>query len=123
MSKSLTEQEVGIYLNQGKTIEVFLGKISDDNEIISWIDLQKDKDNLVAVTYYEVYDEGNIDWLDLYAFSFVDPDMDFETNEFESTEKAIKYIKEKYRLTEPKFLLRAGIQEEYEKLLISEGRQ
>jgi len=119
----MNEQEVEIYLNQGKTIEVFLGKISDDNEIISWIDLQKTKDNLVTVTYYEVFDEGNLDWLDLYAFSFVDPDMDFETNEFASTEEAIKYIKENYQLTEPKFLVRGGIQIEYEKLLISEGRQ
>jgi len=104
-------------------LKSFLEKISDDNEIISWIDLQKTKDDRVIVTYYEVFDEGNLDWLDLYASSFVDPDMDFETNEFDTIEEATNYIKEKYQLTEPKFLIRGRIQTEYEKLLISEGRE
>ncbi|WP_299991880.1 hypothetical protein [uncultured Pontibacter sp.] len=122
MNRNLTQQEVEASLTSGKTIEVFLGRISDDSEIISWLDLQKTKDNLVEVTCYEVYDEGNLEWLDLYAFSFVDPDMEFESNQFETVEEAIRFIKGKYRLTEPKFLTRGAIQTEYENLLIAEGR-
>jgi hypothetical protein len=123
MNRVLTPQEIEPLLNARKTIEVFLGRINEDNEIISWIDLQKNKKNFVEVTYYEVYDEGSLEWLDLYAFSFVDPDMEFETEQFEKVEDAIVFIKEKYLLSEPEFLLRGGIQAKYEKLLISEERE
>lgn len=122
MNRNLIQQEVEALLNSGKAVEVFLGRISDDNEIISWLDLQKTKGNLVEVTYYEVYDKGSLEWLDLYAFSFVDPDMEFESNQFETVEEAIRFIKGKYKLTKPKFLTRGAIQTEYENLLIAEGR-
>jgi hypothetical protein len=123
MIKYLIQDEIISLINAGKTIEVFLGRISDDKEVISWLDLQKTNNYLVKTTYYEVYDEGNLEWLDLYAFTFVDPDMEFETNQFNNVEDAINFIKEKYKLAEPKFLTRGGIQKEYEKLLISEGRE
>lgn len=123
MIQYLTQQEAGTLLNLGKTIEVFLGRNSEDKEIVSWIGLQNSKNNRVEVSYYEVYDEGSLDWLDLYAFSFLDPDMDFETKKFNNVEEAINHIKEKYNLPEPKFLNRGGIQDEYKKLLISEGRK
>ncbi|KAA5539653.1 hypothetical protein [Adhaeribacter rhizoryzae] len=123
MTRYLTEQEIGTLLNLSKTIEVFFGRNKEDNEIISWVDLQKGKNNRIQVNYYEVYDEGSLDWLDLYAFSFVDPDKYFETEEFKNIEDAVKHIKEKYNMPEPKFLNRGGIQDEYEKLLIAEGRE
>jgi hypothetical protein len=123
MTKYLSPQEILSLLNTGKSIEVFLGRISDDNEIISWVDLQKAKDGLIEVTNYEVYDEGSLEWLDLYAFSYVDPDMEFENNQFENVEDAIEFIKKKYLSAVPKFLIRGEIQTEYEKLLISEGRE
>jgi hypothetical protein len=103
MTRYLNEQEIGTHINLGKTIEVFFGRNNEDNEIISWLDLQKVENNQIQVTYYEVYDEGSLDWLDLYAFSFVDPDMEFETKKFNDVEDAVKYVKEKYNLPEPKF--------------------
>jgi hypothetical protein len=123
MTEYLSPQEISPLLNTGKTIEVFLGRSNDDNEIISWVDFQKIKNGLYEVTYYEVYDEGSLEWLDLYAFSFVDPDMEFEINRFENVEDAIGFIKKRYTSTEPKFLKIGGIQNEYEKLLISEGQE
>ena len=123
MNRSLSEIEIETLINLGKTVEAFLGRINEDKEIVSWIDLRKTKKGRVKLTYHEVYDEGSLEWLDLYAFTLVDPDMDVETYKFDSVQDALKFIKEKYNVHEPKFLNSGVIQDEYKKLLISEGRE
>ena len=123
MSKYLDSQTVDAYLNLGKTIEVFLGRISDDNEIISYLDLQKTKSGDLQVTYYEHYDEGSLDILDLYSFSFVDPDMNFENYTFQNIDLVTEYIRNRYKLNEVKFVNVGVIQNEYEELLKSERQK
>jgi hypothetical protein len=121
MRKYLDENEVNTHLNLGRTVEVFLGRINEDKEIISYLTLSKTKEQKIEVTYIEHYDEGNLEFLDLYSFSYVDPDMDFETNHFDNTEKAIKYIKERFRLGKINFVNAGIIQDEYAELLKAEG--
>jgi len=122
MSKYLDEQEVNTYLNLGRAVEVFLGRINEDKEVISYLTLSKTKEDKINVTYIEHYDEGSLEFLDLYAFSYVDPDMNCEANHFDSTEIAIKYIQERFQLNKIHFVNEGIIQDEYAELLKSEGR-
>lgn len=122
MKKYIDKQTVSTYLNLGKTIEVFLGRISNDKSIICYLDIVRTKDTDIELTYYEVYDEGNLEFLDLYSFSSVDPDMDFETYRFDHIDRVIEFIHERFKVTEIKFVNAGIIQNEYEDLLISEGR-
>jgi hypothetical protein len=121
MRKYLDEKEVNTLLNLGKTVEVFLGRINEDKEVIGYLTLSKTKEEKIEVIYIQHYDDGNLEFLDLYSFSYVDPDMDFETNYFDNTEKAIKYIQERFLLGKINFVNAGIIQVEYAELLKSEG--
>jgi hypothetical protein len=121
MRKYLDENEVNTYLNLGRTVEVFLGRINEDKEIISYLALSKTKEQKIEVTYIEHYDEGNLEFLDLYSFSYVEPDMDFEMNHFDNTDKAIRHIKERFRLGKINFVNAGIIQDEYAELLKAEA--
>jgi len=121
MSRYLIKEEIITLLNLGKPVEAFLGRLSDDEEILTWISLEKSKENQIVLNINEVYDEGSLDYLDIYDFSFVDSDMDFETLEFADLENAIEFIKDRFKFTECKFLTKGVIQDEYKKLLLTEG--
>ena len=100
MARYLIEDEIITLLNLGKPVESFTGRIGDDQEILTWISLEKSKKNDILLNIYEVYDERNLDLLDIYGFSYVDPDMEFETMEFADLKGAISFIKEKFKLTD-----------------------
>ncbi len=120
MTKYLDEVTAATYLRLGKTIEIFLGRSFEDNEILNFIEINNDNRDAVSVTLLQVFDEGSLEYLDLYSFSYVDPDMDFETYTFPDFSSAKKYIKEKFELQEFTFLPQGGSQAEYERLLLKE---
>ena len=112
----LTEIEITTLLNLGKTLEFFLGPSHEDNDVINWIDICKGIRGTIELSTYSVFDEGNIDHIDLYSFSAVDPDNDFETIEFQTLDSALTFIKDKYRLADLRFVNRGMIQDEYKSL-------
>lgn len=112
----LTEIEITTLLNLGRTLELFLGPSRDDNNVINWIGICKGTQGTIELSTYSVFDEGDIEHLDLYSFSSVDPDSDFETIEFPSLESALTFIRDKYRLTALRFVNRGMIQDEYKTL-------
>ena len=122
MNKYLDLTTVQSYLNLGKTMEVFLGRISEDKEVISYIDLKRTESGEFEINHYELFDEGGLEFVDLYSFSSFDPDMGFETHTFDSIDLVIEFIHDISKLNEIKFLNAGLIQDEYKKLLISEGR-
>jgi len=109
----LTEIEITTLLNLGKTLELFLGPSHDDNDVINWIDIGKGTKGIIELNTYSVFDEGDIDHLDLYSFSSVNPDEEFETTEFETLESALTFIKDKYQLADLRFVNQGMIQDEY----------
>ncbi|MBF9252620.1 hypothetical protein I2I11_04895 [Pontibacter sp. 172403-2] len=121
MTRYLIEDEIITLLNLGKPVEAFIGRISDDQEILTWIGLEKSNENHVLLNIYEVFDEGNLDYVDIYDFSYVDPDLEFETTEFSDFAGTIQFIKERFKLNEINFLTKGGIQDEYKKLILAEG--
>ena len=116
MRKQLTLQEVNSTLSRGKTVEIFLGRINEDKEIISWLGVEL-VDGLIVTTQYYVYDEGNLNYLDLYSFSYVDPDMEFPRHEFNTLEQAFVFLESRYKMPSPKFVNSGLIQNEYKDLL------
>ena len=122
MGRYIDKQQINTYLNLGKTIEVFLGRINIDRAVLSYLELTKTKNNKIQLTIFEHYDEGNLNWLDIYDFSYIDPDEEFETIEFDDIENAIEEIKARFQLNEVKFVNQGVIQDEYKDLLKLEGR-
>jgi hypothetical protein len=122
MTKYLDRQTVNTYLNLGRTIEVFLGRICENKQIIRYLSFEKLSNGKIEVTLLEHYDEGNIDLLDIYSFTYVDPDMDFKTFLFDNIDNAIDFISDEFSLNEIKFINAGMIQDEYAELLKFEGR-
>jgi hypothetical protein len=122
MARYIDQQLVKTYLNLGKTIEVFLGRKNIDKTILSYLELIKTTNSKVQVTIIESYDEGNLNWLDIYEFSHINEDDEFEKIEFDNIENAIEGIKAKFQLNEVKFVTQGMIQVDYEDLLKLEGR-
>ncbi len=48
-----------------------------DYTILRWLSIDKESDESFSVAYFESFDEGNADFLDIYSFSSVDPDDPF----------------------------------------------
>ena len=122
MGKYLNKQELKTILNLGKTVEVFLGRIHEDPQILTHLAVSKTDNNNLKVVIIDSYDEGNSEFTDIYEFSFVNPDMDFETHNFEDIDKTIDFIKAKFKLNEIKFINEGICQDEYVELLNSEGQ-
>jgi hypothetical protein len=122
MGRYIDKQLIGTYLNLGKTIEVFLGRINIDKTVISYLELTKNTDNKIQVKLYDHFDEGDLNWLDIYDFSYVDEDEEFEVMQFDNIETTIEGIKTRFQINEVKFVNSGIIQDEYSDLLKSEGR-
>jgi len=112
----LTEIEITTLINPGKTLELFLGQSQHDKDILNWIEICKGRKEAIELNSYSVYDEGDIDHLDLYSFSPVNPEEDFETIEFPTLESALVFIRKKYQLTDLRFVNQGMIQDEYKAL-------
>ena len=119
MRRYLILPEVESALNRGKSVEVFLGRINEDPEIISWLSIEK-SGRYIVVTQYDVYDEGDVEFIDIYSFSYVDPDMDFEEYSFDDLDEAVAFIKTRFNLNEINIVNAGVVQEEYRDLLIRE---
>lgn len=119
MRRYLILPEVESTLNRGKSVEVFLGRINEDTEILSWLSIER-PGRYIVVIHYDVYDEGDLDFLDIYSFSYVDPDMDFEKHRFKEISEAVEFIKTKYNLTDVNIVNEGVSQKEYKDLLLRE---
>jgi len=113
--KYLIFDQAQTHLKLGKTIEQWIGaEEKDDYVILKWVTISREKDNLYIVGYTECFDEGNEDFIDIYAFSAVDPDEPFGIfNQFSSALEAIEFSLNKYGLSKDRFLNSGMIQEEY----------
>ncbi|WP_313533375.1 hypothetical protein [Sphingobacterium athyrii] len=66
------------------------------------------------MTYFESFDEGNEDFLDIYAFSLVDPDEPFGAIlTFSSIADALEFAEVTYKTFSNKYISAGMIQDEY----------
>src|SRR5689334_8801684 len=114
--KYLTEIEIRTLINLGKTLEMFFGQTADNSEIINWVSLSNLKTGQIEVSIHSVFDEGDIDNLDIYSFTPVDSDNYFETKEFSTLDEALKFLRDNYQLIDLRFVNQGVIQDEYKLL-------
>ncbi|UFH52192.1 hypothetical protein [Spirosoma sp. KNUC1025] len=120
MARYLDKQALQAKLNFGKEVEVFLGRDNEDKNIISFLVLRKQNEK-IGIYHYQCFDEGGLDYLDIYSFSEVEEKDTYQVLELDSIEDAVEFIKTQYSLVEVRFVNQGVSQEEYKDLLQSEG--
>ena len=114
--KYLSEIQAKTNLSLGKAIEQWLNiEKFEEYDIIKWLRIDKEKDKTYSVTYFEVFDEGEEDFLDIYSFSPLNPDLPYgNITSFPNIEEAISFSKQNYFANDERFVNAGIIQNEYE---------
>jgi len=115
MSKYLTEEQLKFNIGYGRAVEQWLGfEEEQESTILKWLRIDKERNEMFSVTYFESFDEGSHEFLDMYEFSMVDPDEPFGViNTFSSISDALTFASLAYNAAEDKFVSSGMIQEEY----------
>jgi len=115
MIRYLDEDEIQSRLRLGKSLEQWLGVVQEtDYTILKWLSIDKESDASFSVVYFESFDEGSEDFLDIYAFSLVDPDELFGViHTFSSIADALEFAESTYKASPNKYISAGMIQEEY----------
>ena len=112
MALYLSGLEVHARLRAGKSVEQWLGHIVDGDEtVLKWLSIAADR-RQCSVTYLESFDEGDDAWLDVAAFSLVDPDAE-EGPAFDSVEEAVAFAVDTHGASLERFVAGGMIQQEY----------
>ena len=115
MAEYLMDEQIRARLRLGKSVEQWLGVVQEaDYTILRWLSIDKESDESYSVVYFESFDEGNEDFLDIYAFSLVDPDEPFGViHTFSSVADALEFAEATYKASPHKYTAAGMIQEEY----------
>ncbi|MCW8313847.1 hypothetical protein K7A41_21650 [Sphingobacterium sp. InxBP1] len=115
MMRYLNEDEIQSRLRLGKSVEQWLGVVQEaDYTILRWISIYKETNRSFSVAYFESFDEGNEDFLDIYSFSLVDPDEPFGViHIFSSVADALEFAETTYKVSPHKYTASGMLQEEY----------
>ncbi|ULT23506.1 hypothetical protein KUH03_30695 [Sphingobacterium sp. E70] len=115
MAKYLAADQIRARLRLGKSVEQWLGVVQEtDYTILRWLSIDKESDESYSVAYFESFDEGNEEFLDIYAFSLVDPDEPFGAiDTFSSITEALEFAEVTYKASPLKYTAAGMIQEEY----------
>ena len=121
--KYLSEELLLQYLKLGKPVEQWLGSENrSDYTIIKWLRIEREKNGNYSVVFFEAFDEGNEDFLDIYEFSSTDPDIPYgKIDSFEDSNEALVYTLVEYGCKKDRFVNAGMIQEEYREYLSSKG--
>lgn len=118
MTIYLEYQEAITYLNMGRTIEQWIGiNQLNDATVINWLSIAKTKNDGFSVSYYQSFDEGSENNLDLYEFNMTDPDSVGTCTLFPDAKSAIEYALQTYCCKYDRFVNSGMIQEEYKMYL------
>ncbi len=119
MGHYLKEEQLKSSLRLGKAVEQWLTFTKEqDYVILKWLRIDKEKNDSYTVAYFESFDEGNFDFLDIYEFSLLNPDEPFGViNTFNSVEDALIFSKSTYDASNEQYVTSGMIQEEYRNYL------
>ena len=111
----LNIEQLNANLRLGRTAEQWLGyKNEEDYTILKWISLEREPSGKYSVVYIESFDEGSDEFIDIYEFLTLDPDMPFGVvNTFSSIDDALAFSVKEYGALKDKFVSSGMIQEEY----------
>lgn len=117
----LDDRQLTSYLSLSKSVEQWLGVLSqDDYTIVRWVRIDREKNGNYNVSYFEVFDEGNVEFLDVYEFSAVDPDEPYgKIDTFSNYDEALSFSFDVYNCKNDKFVNAGLIQQEYKQYIES----
>jgi hypothetical protein len=120
MIKYLLPEQLKTNLSLGKAVEQWLGyKDQDDYVVLKWVSIQKERNGDYTIMYIENFDDGNEDFLDIYAFSYIDPDEPAVINSCKSAEDVLVFALNTYGASFDKYVAQGMIQNEYANYLKS----
>jgi len=111
----LNKDEIQSRLRLGKSVEQWLDDVQeDDYTILKWLSIDMESDESFSVAYFESFDEGNEDFLDIYAFSLINPGEPFGViHTFPSIVDALEFATFSYKASSHRYISTGMIQEEY----------
>ena len=119
----LAETDTVSAVLNGRAIEQFLSPREEGSyRVLRWVCVKKDRDGTFSASRYEAFDEGNFDCLDLYAFSYVDPDNPCEESSgLPTADAAMKAAEDQFGADKHKYVNVGVIQDEYADFLRASG--
>jgi hypothetical protein len=122
----LTSSEAEAAMNRGRSVECFLGSCQRESKPgIKWFSVRA-SGNGIKVSVYETADLGNEDFIDIYGFGPLNPDLKLEDPdeiiEFSSFSEFFSEIEEKFSGSTSKLVNEFIIQDEYADY-IARGRE
>ena len=122
----LTSSEAEAAIDRGKSVECFLGSCQRDSKLgIKWFSARKGG-NGIRVSVYETADLGNEDFIDIYEFGPLNPDLELEDPDeiidFSSFEAFYSEIEKKFSGSTSRLVNEFIIQDEYADY-IARGRE
>jgi hypothetical protein len=115
--------QVASQLRGGQALEQWLGHTGAKGcRTIKWLRIKRDRSGRFCVGILECFDDGNPEFLDVYAFEPLDPDaLNGVTSTFEEPEAAIAFATTEGGASIDKFVLGGQIQEMYARFLEQSG--
>lgn len=115
MYRYLTIDQAKTNLRLGKPVEQWLTPLKkEDYTIVRWIRIDKESDNTYSVSRFEVIDEGDESFSDVYDFTPLNPDEPYgDIQSFENPNDALEYACKTFGLDKSKFVNAGIIQDEY----------
>ncbi len=110
-------------LRNGKAVEHWIGHSDGDGyRAIKFLRIDRERNGQVSTTIFESIDAGSPDFLDVYEFSPVDPDMPHgDVNVFEGPEEALDFALKILGVTGERFVSAGSIQDVYADFLWENG--
>ncbi|MCW0457417.1 MULTISPECIES: hypothetical protein [Xanthomonas] len=111
----LTNLDVRTNLAAGREVEQLLPERHEMNQlVIRYISIEKNRSGGWKVRFCEVFDGGNPEFIDVYEFEALDPDLPFGDEwVFDSIEGAMSFAEEKFGAANDRYVNRGLIQDEY----------
>ena len=119
----LSSVEAQRHLDMGQPIEQWLSSRPDgDDRLIKWLRIHKERDGGYCATNFDVYDQGNEAFIDVYEFQSYIPDEPYGISKsFQDWESAFDYALTELGADPEKFVGDGGIQGEYVDFIRREG--
>jgi hypothetical protein len=119
----LSQIEIKHWLENGRPVEQWLSAQPDGNDrVIKWVRIHKERRGGYGTTFFEIYDQGNESFIDVYEFQSYDPDEPYGLMKiFDDWESALSYATTELGANPERFVSDGVIQNEYKDFIILEG--
>jgi hypothetical protein len=119
--KHLSAEQLYFTLKASRAVEQWVGhEDKDDYIVLKWLTIYAEENGDYSVSYFEVFDEGNRNFIDINEFGAIDSDEEM-INTFVTFQEALNFAIREYGCSEDRFVNVGMIQDEYVKYLDAKG--